>query len=178
MRTPGRSILSIRSVFACLVVLASVAPAAAGYVNFEASHVHTLGLTPSGNRLLAVNTPDARLEVFLVQPDGSRVIDSSIPVGLEPVSVVARRDGEAWVVNQLSDSVSVVDLGDLRSAGPIQATDCLSAGRSYLCTRTREPGRLPGTATTTSLAGATRVVSATPAAGASRSTGWNASSRR
>src|SRR5262249_12797437 len=34
----------------------------------------------------------------------------SIPVGLEPVSVVARTDSEAWVVNSLSDSVSIVDL--------------------------------------------------------------------
>ena len=82
----------------------------AGYVNFEASHVHPVALTPSGDRLLAVNTPDALLEVFAVQPDGSLVPESSIPVGLEPVSVRARSDTEAWVVNNLSDTVSIVDL--------------------------------------------------------------------
>jgi YVTN family beta-propeller protein len=35
---------------------------------------------------------------------------AEIPVGLEPVSVAARNDREAWVTNWLSDSVSVVDL--------------------------------------------------------------------
>ena len=34
----------------------------------------------------------------------------SVPVGLEPVAVAARTDGEVWVVNHLSDSVSVVDV--------------------------------------------------------------------
>ncbi len=36
--------------------------------------------------------------------------ERSIPTGLEPVTVVARGDAEAWVVNQLSDTVSIVDL--------------------------------------------------------------------
>jgi len=36
----------------------------AEYVNFEAPHVHPIALTPSGARLLVVNTPDATLEVF------------------------------------------------------------------------------------------------------------------
>jgi DNA-binding beta-propeller fold protein YncE len=91
--------------------LALFAPCLAGYVNFESSHVHPLDLTPSGARLLAVNTPDARLEVFEVQPDGSLVHAAAIPVGLEPVSVVGRTDDEAWVVNHLSQTVSIVDLG-------------------------------------------------------------------
>ncbi len=91
-----------------LVLLAGTTHAA--YVNYEASHVHPLDLTPGGARLLAVNTPDARLEVFLVEPDGGLLRESSITVGLEPVSVVARSDSEAWVVNNLSDSISVVDL--------------------------------------------------------------------
>ena len=63
-------------------LLTFVAPPAtwAGYVNFESSHVHPIGLTPSGTRLLAVNTPDARLEVFDVQPDGGLLPSDSIPV--------------------------------------------------------------------------------------------------
>jgi DNA-binding beta-propeller fold protein YncE len=36
---------------------------------------------------------------------------ASIPVGLEPVAVAARNDGEVWVVNHLSDSSSVVNGG-------------------------------------------------------------------
>jgi YVTN family beta-propeller protein len=85
-------------------------PALAGYTNFESSHVHPITLTPSKGRLLAVNTPDAVLEVFTVRPDGTLAALRAIPVGLEPVSVRARTDSEAWVVNSLSDSVGVVDL--------------------------------------------------------------------
>ena len=34
----------------------------------------------------------------------------AVPVGLDPVSVRARSNTEAWVVNHVSDSVSIVDL--------------------------------------------------------------------
>ena len=79
------------------------------YKNFESPQVHPLALTPDGSRLLAVNSPDNRLSVFDLT-SGSPVLAAEIPVGLEPVSVAARNDQEAWVVNWLSDSVSVVDL--------------------------------------------------------------------
>jgi YVTN family beta-propeller protein len=81
----------------------------APYRNFEAPHVHPLALTPDGTRLLAVNTAEGRLSVFNVT-SGNLSLAAEIPVGLEPVSVAARTDTEAWVVNWLSDSVSVVDL--------------------------------------------------------------------
>jgi DNA-binding beta-propeller fold protein YncE len=93
-----------------LAVCAPWGGARAAYVNFESSHVHPIDLTPSGGRLLAVNTPDALLEVFTVAADGTLQPQRSIPVGLEPVTVVARTDSEAWVVNTLSDTVSIVDL--------------------------------------------------------------------
>jgi YVTN family beta-propeller protein len=57
-----------------------------------------------------VNTPDNRLEIFAVAVDGSLTRESSVPVGLEPVAVAARSDSEVWVVNHLSDSVSVIDV--------------------------------------------------------------------
>src|SRR6185436_15953868 len=59
--------------------------------------------------LLAVNLPDDRLEVFSLA-SGSPVHAASIPVGLDPVSVRARSNTQAWVVNHVSDSVSIVDL--------------------------------------------------------------------
>ncbi len=90
--------------------LAIPGPAGAEYLNFESSHVHPIALTPSGSRLLAVNTPDSLLEVFAVATDGGLHPLDSIPVGLEPVTVVARSETEAWVVNHLSDSVSIVNL--------------------------------------------------------------------
>ena len=99
-----------RAIVPVLAALLLAAPAGAAYVNFESSQVHPIDLTPSGGRLLVVNTPDARLEVFAVGPGGGLTRQASIPVGLEPVTVAARSDGEAWVVNHLSDSISIVDL--------------------------------------------------------------------
>jgi YVTN family beta-propeller protein len=78
--------------------------------NFESPQVHPLAVTPDGTRLLAVNSPNATLSVFQIAGGGPPVLTAEIPVGLEPVSVAARDDREAWVVNWLSDSVSVVDL--------------------------------------------------------------------
>ena len=49
----------------------------------------------------------------------------SIPVGLEPVAVAMERH-EAWVVNHVSDSVSIVDIGP--SAGPRAVVKTLLVG--------------------------------------------------
>ena len=55
-----------------------------------------------------MNTPDNRLSVFdLTGVTPMRIAE--IPVGLEPVSVAARTNGEAWL-SHLSDDVSVVSL--------------------------------------------------------------------
>jgi DNA-binding beta-propeller fold protein YncE/mono/diheme cytochrome c family protein len=93
-----------------VVCVLAVGRARADYVNFESSQVHPIGLTPSKTKLLAVNTPDGLLEVFSVSASGNLVRRQPIPVGVEPVSVIARTDSEAWVVNRLSDSISIVDL--------------------------------------------------------------------
>jgi len=79
------------------------------FVNWESPHVHPLHKTPSGNRLLAVNTADNRLEVFDIT-SGLPYSIGAVPVGLDPVSVRARTETEVWVVNRVSDTVSVVDL--------------------------------------------------------------------
>jgi YVTN family beta-propeller protein len=82
---------------------------APAYKNFESPQVHPLSVTPDGTRLLAVNSPNSTLSVFHLTGSGLTLM-AEIPVGLEPVSVRARNNGEAWVTNWLSDSVSVVDL--------------------------------------------------------------------
>lgn len=76
---------------------------------FESGQVRPLALSPDGGHLFAVNTPDNRLEIFRVFEQGLKHIDS-VPVGLEPVAVAARSNTEVWVVNHLSDSVSIIDL--------------------------------------------------------------------
>ncbi len=88
---------------------------------FESGQVRPLALSPDKQHLFAVNTPDNRLEVFRVKKN-HLVHTGSIPVGLEPVAVAARTDHEVWVVNHLSDSVSVVELDDVGSSGHVART--------------------------------------------------------
>lgn len=78
------------------------------FVNFESGQVRPLALSRDGQRLYATNTPDNRLEVFATEPQ-LRLLHS-VPVGLEPVAVAEDPQGRVWVVNHLSDSISVIDL--------------------------------------------------------------------
>lgn len=75
---------------------------------FESGQVRPLALSPDGATLYAVNTSDARLEIYAVRNAGL-VHRHSVSVGLDPVAVAVRGNGEVWVVNHLSDSVSIVD---------------------------------------------------------------------
>ncbi len=79
----------------------------ASFVNFEASQTSPIRLSADGTRLLAVNTPDARLSVFdLTQ--GAPVPSAEIPVGMDPGSVQPRSSDEVWVVNQTSDRIEAL----------------------------------------------------------------------
>jgi YVTN family beta-propeller protein len=77
--------------------------------NFETIPTRAVALSPDGSRLFVTNTPDARLEIFDVT-NGGLVHRAAVRVGLEPVAVAARSNSEVWVVNHLSDSVSIVDV--------------------------------------------------------------------
>jgi DNA-binding beta-propeller fold protein YncE len=79
------------------------------FIEFESGQVRPVALSPNGSRLFAVNTPNNTLEIFGITPTGL-ALQARVPVGLEPVAVAARNDLEVWVVNHLSDSVSVVTL--------------------------------------------------------------------
>ena len=68
---------------------AAASPARAGFTTFESGQVRPLALSADGSRLFAVNTPDARLEIFNVG-SGGLTHAASVPVGLEPVAVAAR----------------------------------------------------------------------------------------
>ncbi len=95
--------------------IANTPAAAASFTEFDSGQVRPLALSPDGSLLFACNTPDGRLEIFDVRGHGLRPV-ASLPVGLEPVAVAVRGDGEVWVVNHLSDSVSIVDVRDGRDA--------------------------------------------------------------
>ncbi|HEY6556602.1 MAG TPA: hypothetical protein VI072_04985 [Polyangiaceae bacterium] len=93
-------------------IVLSAAPAfaqAPSYLEFEAGPVRPLALSADKTKLYACNIPDNRLEIFDVSATGISH-SASVPVGMSPVAVAQRTAGEVWVVNHLSDSVSVVDV--------------------------------------------------------------------
>ncbi|MDY7231562.1 YncE family protein [Hyalangium rubrum] len=114
-----------RVVFAvtlCVSVLAGgTSPTASAFTLFESGQVRPLAMSPNGKFLFAVNTPDNRLEIFEIFSSGL-VHRSSVPVGLEPVAVAARTNDEVWVVNHLSDSVSIVKVGTGGYSGVVTRT--------------------------------------------------------
>jgi DNA-binding beta-propeller fold protein YncE len=87
----------------------AASPNPPSFVEFESGPVRPLALSPDGTRLFAANTPNGTLDIFTITPAGL-VPEARVPVGLEPVAVAARSDNEVWVVNHLSDSVSIVTL--------------------------------------------------------------------
>ena len=140
MRSGRRIALRARSVAGLCFTFALAAGAAAqtDFVNWETPTVHPLALTPDGTRLLACNLADGRLEVFDVT-SGAPVWIGSVAVGIDPVAVRARSNDEAWVVNHVSDSVSVVDLATLRVRATLATADepcdvvfAGSAGRAFV----------------------------------------------
>jgi DNA-binding beta-propeller fold protein YncE len=82
----------------------------AGYANFEAAQTSPIRLSLDATRLFAVNTANGSLSVFDVTQPGTPALIAEIPVGVGPVSVNPRTDDEAWVVNQVSNSVSVASI--------------------------------------------------------------------
>src|SRR5262252_645051 len=109
----------------CMLVLvfAAVASAQNTYVNFEGKQTSPIRLSPDGTRLFAVNTPDARLSVFdVTQPSNPRLI-AEIPVGVEPVSVNPRNNDEVWVVNEVSDSISIVSVSQRMAVDTLYVKD-------------------------------------------------------
>jgi DNA-binding beta-propeller fold protein YncE/mono/diheme cytochrome c family protein len=79
------------------------------FIAFESGQVRPLAMSPDRSTLFAVNTPNGTLEVFKIAI-GKLEHVAQIPVGMEPVAVAARTDSEVWVVNHVSDSISIVSL--------------------------------------------------------------------
>jgi DNA-binding beta-propeller fold protein YncE len=96
------------------VILTSLAPQAQAAspvpANFEPSQTNPMRLSADGTRLFAVNTANNSLSVFDVTTPTSPRLLVEIPVGLGPVSVNPLSDDVAWVVNQVSNSISVVSV--------------------------------------------------------------------
>ena len=81
------------------------------YTLFESGPVRPLALSPNGQRLAVANAPANCLELYRVVGDDLQ-LENTVMVGLEPVAVAFNGNAEVWVVNHLSDSISIVSLAD------------------------------------------------------------------
>ena len=91
----------------------------AAYTLFEAAPVRPIAVLSDG--LVAVtNVPDDRVELFRVQR-GDVTPCGAVKVGLRPVALAAVAD-QLWVVNHLSDSVSVLDIDAEHCSARIERT--------------------------------------------------------
>jgi YVTN family beta-propeller protein len=118
--------------------LAVTMPADVDFTNFESGHTHPLALKSDGSQLYAVNTPENRLGIFDVDGAGNLAFVDDVPVGFDPVSVATRPGtNEAWVVNHLSDTVTIVDTANRRVLGTIVVGDeptdvAFASGRAFV----------------------------------------------
>jgi YVTN family beta-propeller protein len=134
----GRRLAFFSQILVSLATAANISVLAqSSYVNFEGKQTSPVRLSADGTRLFAVNTPDARLSVFDVsQPSNPRLL-AEIPVGVEPVSVNPRTSDEVWVVNEVSDSISVVSVSQRLVTDTIYVKDepadvVFAAGKAFV----------------------------------------------
>ncbi|HEX3395463.1 MAG TPA: hypothetical protein VHS76_02100 [Steroidobacteraceae bacterium] len=136
--------LSAVALLSAPLLAGSVRAAPPNFIEFESGHVRPIAMSTAGDQLFAVDTPNGTLEIFNITPAGL-TLQARVPVGLEPVAVAARNEGEVWVVNHLSDSVSVVTLAGtphvvrtlLVGDEPRDIVFAGSAGRAFITTAHR-----------------------------------------
>lgn len=104
---------------------ADAAEPARDYTLFEADPVRPVAVLSRSGVVAVTNTVDDYLELF--QPEGEGVRRcGSVKVGMRPVAVAGvfetSRSAELWVVNHLSDSISVVSVDTRSCRGEVIAT--------------------------------------------------------
>jgi DNA-binding beta-propeller fold protein YncE len=99
-------VIALASVLAAPLLANAQSPT---FLEFDSGPVTPVAISPNRTQLFVTNIPNGTLEIFNITATGLQ-LSARVPVGLEPVSVAARSDTEVWVVNHLSDSVSVVSL--------------------------------------------------------------------
>jgi hypothetical protein len=98
---------------------------ASDYTLFEADPVRPIAVLPNSGLVAVANTADDFLD--LARPTGRGVQTcGAIKVGMRPVAVAlvreSRTDAELWVVNHLSDSVSIVHVDPTQCTGEVSET--------------------------------------------------------
>ena len=92
------------------------------YVNWENHPVHPLDKSPDGNILAVAHTADNRVQFYDVSGDRPRPI-GHVNAGVDPVSVRFRNNNELWVVNHISDSISIIDVASRRVRATLLTRD-------------------------------------------------------
>ncbi|MBI1785106.1 hypothetical protein HYR69_08165, partial [Candidatus Sumerlaeota bacterium] len=105
-----------------MIVILSKNAAAQSFVNWETPPVHPVDISPDGLTLAVCNLPDNRIEFFDLSL-GVPIALGYAPVGLDPVSVRFRSNSEAWSVNLISDTLSVIDVVSRRVTSTINTLD-------------------------------------------------------
>jgi DNA-binding beta-propeller fold protein YncE len=103
----------------------SRAQPASDYTLFEADPVRPIAVLPDSGLVAVANTADDFLE--LARPTGRGVqACGAIKVGMRPVAVAllneSQKDAELWVVNHLSDSISIVHIDPESCSGEVVET--------------------------------------------------------
>ncbi len=139
---PALRLSSLVAILAAAVMLFTFVPATTAvppptsYANFEAAQTNPLRLSADGNSLFAANTANNTLSVFDVSQPSNPQLLNEIPVGVGPVSVNPRTSDEIWVVNQVSNSVSVVSVSQgivtdtIRTGPGTEPMDVVFAGNN------------------------------------------------
>ena len=97
----------------CFILAIGASSLCASFIHFETAPVHPIALSPDGQVLAVCNLPDNRVELFDVS-SGFPVPLGDVLVGVDPVTVRFRTTNELWVINQISSSVSILDLAKRR----------------------------------------------------------------
>jgi len=123
-------------------VFAAVVPSQA-FVNYESGPVAPVRASADGTRLFVADTVGGRLCVFDLRDPTAPFLIAEIPVGLDPVSVQPRTRDEVWVCDQLSDSVSVVDVEARRVVATLRVVDepsdvVFAGGKAFVTAATRD----------------------------------------
>jgi DNA-binding beta-propeller fold protein YncE len=98
---------------------------ASDYTLFEADPVRPIAVLPSSGLVAVANTADDFLDLARPTERGVQTC-GAIKVGMRPVAVAlvreSRTDAELWVVNHLSDSVSIVHVDPTQCTGEVSET--------------------------------------------------------
>lgn len=125
--------------FRILVILHATLGGAMAFTHMEPRQQHPVSLTPDGKKLLALHSTAHTLSVFDVGTPArsAPLLIAEIPTSSAPVSVKALTNDEVWVVNEASDSVSVISLSqgiilETLRTGDEPADVCFAAGKAFV----------------------------------------------